>query len=324
MYKFTSLLIIISLIASLSGCTGDTNQSLNKPTADITGSSVSTSSSADNSFSTVAPDDTSDDINPDVYDKEAVLEAYRTNNTSNLNDFNIQILDKLNSWIGEFYHDGMNDEDLVVAAHDYIVTHCLYDTSALSPFHKKAEYTDSPYGVMVNGYGICSGYTSTFQLLMDALGVECISVSGEALDEEHAWNMVELDSKWYHVDCTWDDFVPDFETRMPFHMYLLVDDSTMNISHIWDKSSAPSADSMDKYYLTKNGLYADSIDDLNRLISESKAQGHQHAEVVVPKNSGLDFPTSQDAHVYAVWNIDMGEYDVNVYYLTEGVLNLPL
>lgn len=321
MKNFASILIAASLIAALTGCADSSSKNQTNPVITATESDTVTLPSSDSDSLSKAEADVTDS---NVYNKEAVLDAYKSGDASHLNDFNLQILDKLKVWLSDIYQDGMSEEEIVIAAHDYIVTHCLYDTSALSPFHKKVEHTDSPYGVMVSGYGICSGYTSTFQLLMDAIGIECVSVSGEALDEEHAWNMVRLDSEWYHVDCTWDDFVPDFEARMPFHMYLLVDDSTMEVSHIWEHDSAPSASSMDKYYLTQSGLYADNVDDLNRLVSEAKRSGQQHAEIVVPKNADFDFPTSQDAHAYAVWNIDMGEYNVNVYYLTEDVLNLPM
>ena len=45
---------------------------------------------------------------------------------------------------------------------------------------------------------------------MDALDIPCILVCGNATNdnqttESHEWNYVELDGKWYAVDCTWDD-----------------------------------------------------------------------------------------------------------------------
>ena len=32
---------------------------------------------------------------------------------------------------------------------------------------------------------------------------------GTADEIDHAWNLVELDGKWYHLDATWDDPMPD-------------------------------------------------------------------------------------------------------------------
>ena len=48
---------------------------------------------------------------------------------------------------------------------------------------------------MIAGKGICSGYASTFQLFMDLLGIEYVTVNGTSHSgtADHAWNMVRLD-----------------------------------------------------------------------------------------------------------------------------------
>ncbi len=48
---------------------------------------------------------------------------------------------------------------------------------------------------MIAGKGICSGYASTFQLFMDLLGIEYVTVNGTSHNgtADHAWNMVRLD-----------------------------------------------------------------------------------------------------------------------------------
>lgn len=314
MKKFAAILIVIVISVSLTGCRSESNDNKSE-------TSINSTAQTYGSDDKTAANESSE---ASAYSKEAVLSAYRSGEASGLDELNLKVLTTLKLWIDEIYTDGMTDEEIVISAHDYLVTHCTYDTDELSIFHSSNPDSDSPYGVFSNGMGICSGYTSTFQLLMDALGIECISVSGEALDEEHAWNMVKLDDKWYHVDCTWDDFVPDYETRMPFHTYLLVNDSAIKVSHIWEYEKTPPADDSKKAYLFQSGLYADDIDDLNRIVAQAKQKGQDHAEVAVPKAPGLDFPTSKDAKVLAIWTIDMGEYNVNVYYLTEEVLNLSI
>lgn len=56
-----------------------------------------------------------------------------------------------------------------------------------------------------NNLGIvCEGYAKAFQLLMNASGIECILVVGDA-GGGHAWNQIKLDNEWYNVDVTWDD-----------------------------------------------------------------------------------------------------------------------
>ena len=65
--------------------------------------------------------------------------------------------------------------------------------------HKKA---DGKY------YTVCEGYAKCYKLLMNKANVKTDCVSGPNFDEKlsgHAWNIVQLDGKWYHVDLTWDD-----------------------------------------------------------------------------------------------------------------------
>ena len=99
--------------------------------------------------------------------------------------------------------------DQELAVHDWMIAHGQYDTNRLSqlPDFQENPSNGNPYGFLVDGAGICMGYTTTFQFLMDLLGIECITVEGSACNhtEDHAWNQVYLDGDRYCVDVTWDD-----------------------------------------------------------------------------------------------------------------------
>ena len=66
------------------------------------------------------------------------------------------------------------------------------------------------YGALVKKESVCEGYAKSFKYLMDSVEIPCVIVAGEGTNSEgstenHAWNYVELDGKWYAIDCTWDD-----------------------------------------------------------------------------------------------------------------------
>eukprot|EP00703_Trepomonas_sp_PC1_P000073 JAP96533.1 Transglutaminase-like superfamily protein [Trepomonas sp. PC1] len=79
---------------------------------------------------------------------------------------------------------------------------------------KTQEYKDEQftskniYGALVNKKAICLGFAKLFKYLCDYYQIKCIVVDGQAFfgnkRESHAWNMVEIDSFWYHVDPTWN------------------------------------------------------------------------------------------------------------------------
>lgn len=97
----------------------------------------------------------------------------------------------------------------IKAAHDYLVANCEYDwrNKALSNRHTKS----TAYGALVKGEASCQGYSvAMYRLLMES-GIGCRIVTGDATSPEtgdteyHAWNLVELDGKWYNIDASWDD-----------------------------------------------------------------------------------------------------------------------
>lgn len=89
---------------------------------------------------------------------------------------------------------GWSDEQIALYLHDWLVTHCEYDTG-LSKY--------SAYDALVNGSAVCQGYTLAYSYLMGQAGVTCDVVSSKGLN--HAWNLATIDGATYYVDCTWDD-----------------------------------------------------------------------------------------------------------------------
>ncbi len=130
----------------------------------------------------------------------------------------------------------MNDFEKALYVHDYIILNCEYDLDLLNLI--KAEgtldgevyserYTE--YSVLVNGTGICGSYALAYRAVMNACGVECLYLSSKAMN--HAWNMIKLDGKWYHVDCCWDDPTPDRYGEARRTYFLRTDDEIMELNH---------------------------------------------------------------------------------------------
>jgi len=137
----------------------------------------------------------------------------------------------------------MSDRQKARVLHDYVINNSKYDTKARENINKeytfdtKAPYT--PYGVIVNKKGVCEGYAYTIHLLYNLAGIEChIVLGGRAGSDEitHAWNIAKIDGKYYHVDATWDESIPDGRIR---HKYFLVTDKVMSKDHEWDRDYYP-------------------------------------------------------------------------------------
>ena len=139
----------------------------------------------------------------------------------------------------------MNDHQKEKAIHDYIVANVAYDTT-LQKF--------SAYEALKNGLTVCSGYAQLAYKMLNESGIEAKIVVGTGNGESHAWNLVKLDNVWYHLDCTWDDPVPDVKGRILYN-YFNLNDAQISKDHIFEKLDYPVANQV---YNNKTSIFVES------------------------------------------------------------------
>ena len=120
----------------------------------------------------------------------------------------------------------------ILQVHDWLVENLEYGTEISG----KNSY--NIYGALINKSVVCEGYAEAFKYIMDELDIPCILVVGKAQNSEgnienHEWNYVEIDGKWYAVDVTWDDpiVLSGYLTNSIKHKYFLKGSNTMNSNH---------------------------------------------------------------------------------------------
>lgn len=92
---------------------------------------------------------------------------------------------------------------------DYQKELYVHDTLMSSTdYNLNSEMNQSAYSALVNGQSVCAGYAKAFQYLMQQLGIPCYYCTGYS-DEDHAWNIINLEDEYYNVDVTWDDTDPN-------------------------------------------------------------------------------------------------------------------
>ncbi|MDD4718013.1 MAG: carboxypeptidase regulatory-like domain-containing protein, partial [Eubacteriales bacterium] len=101
--------------------------------------------------------------------------------------------------------------------------------------------------------GVCQAYAMYRYIMLKEAGYESITVSGQAgkLEEEgkfgpHAWNMVKVESNWYHIDFTWNDPTrsdnpPPYVKRQAgagtvSYNYYMRSDNEIDVNHEWPVS----------------------------------------------------------------------------------------
>lgn len=189
----------------------------------------------------------------DIYNTKPISDAYLSGDSSKLSDFDKKIYDKAVEIIDNVINEDMSLYDKELAIHDYIVSNSEYDTANLGIFHEHSQNSDNPYGALINGKSICSGYAATFKMFMDMFKIPNIIVYAEDdKRDDHAWNMVQLDDDWYYVDVTWDDPTSDIEDLPVSHTYFNVTEEFLrNNGHVWNSEGLPEADSTKYSYETQ-------------------------------------------------------------------------
>ncbi|MBP0972515.1 MAG: hypothetical protein J5851_01255 [Oscillospiraceae bacterium] len=97
-----------------------------------------------------------------------------------------------------------SDVEKALFLHEYIAVHYDYDTGYADYPTEDEEYLcHTVYGMFTRGKAVCEAYAWLYDLLLRREGIDSFMVCSTELG--HAWNLVELDGEWAHVDITWDD-----------------------------------------------------------------------------------------------------------------------
>lgn len=189
-----------------------------------------------------------------VFDNSAILAAWESGDSSALSRTDRQVLEAAKEVLDQWAGWAESDYDKESAIYAWLTSQVKYDRSHYGKLGApRTSY--EPYGPLLEGKGVCLGYATTFQLLMDMTGIECVTVTGAAFQnrENHAWNMVRLNGEWYCVDATWDQQSIRGGIQRYWELGLdqyrdyfnVTSDYMAETDHQWDYDSVPEATAED-------------------------------------------------------------------------------
>lgn len=176
------------------------------------------------------------------YDTSAILAAWESGDPSSLSEYDRTIYDRCRSILSSILKVGMSDYEKEQAIYHWVTRNVKYDYDHYDKREGASLDSSTPYNPLILGKGICMGYATTFQLLAELAGLECIVVPGRAFydREDHAWNMIRLNGEWYCLDATWD------VSNGKYWRYFNVTSQWMaDTNHQWDESRYPEATATD-------------------------------------------------------------------------------
>lgn len=153
-----------------------------------------------------------------VYSKEEIAEI------------NYIVTNKIKDLITE----NMTTKDKIKTIHDFVINNTDYDELKTKNISDETYKSNTAYGVLIQGYGICSGYADTMAIFLNELGIENYKISNET----HIWNLVYINGMWKHLDATWDDPISEFNANRDTYFLISYDELTKlnDDTHSFDKN----------------------------------------------------------------------------------------
>lgn len=164
-----------------------------------------------------------------------VTRLYSSNEIENINQ-------AVNRMWAKVIKTEMSTREKIKAIHDEILNNSSYDRKRADSIMKDADYYDTTNvshkasGPLLNGMAICGGYSDAMSLFLYKMGIPNYRVS----NDQHIWNLVNIDNQWLHLDLTWNNpTTSDNQSVIITTYFLITSNQLKNVgdgAHIYDEN----------------------------------------------------------------------------------------
>lgn len=177
----------------------------------------------------------------------------------------------------------ISDYDKLMCLYEYLQNNVSYDSKELEYSCKYGNSLNpashNAYGALIAKTAVCDGISAAFSLLAQHMGYDCTIVGGSAAFmtkgfSSHAWNVIHVGDKFYHIDATWD-VNHHQQTNEYSYEYFCMNDDSINTDHNWDITTTPACNYEDLSFYIKSGCYANTssqVDEIFTRYAKSKSK----------------------------------------------------
>lgn len=168
--------------------------------------------------------------------------SYPLKVTNTLKTYDLKTSRKVIQIINENIVSDMEDYQREIKLFKYIIDNITYSKITS---HNRAAVNATPmshtmYGGLIDQSAVCDGYSKSLMYLLNAVGVPTNLMVGHTSGGVlHAWNLVQIQGDYYHVDATWAD--REEHQLGILYEYFNEKDSIMKSTHTWDTKFYPKA-----------------------------------------------------------------------------------
>ncbi|MEE1086851.1 MAG: transglutaminase domain-containing protein [Schaedlerella sp.] len=163
----------------------------------------------------------------------------------------------------------LSESEKLQYVHDFICQNVRYDKL-------KKPYSHEIIGPLGQGVGVCEGIAKSVKILCDTLGIWCMIALSENNPElgikyRHAWNIVRIDGKYYHLDATFDNSLG--KQKVLRYDYFKLSDKQIFKDHqpvIW---KTPACEDGDHFYYKEKKLSFTKQEDVRKRSTQAVKKG---------------------------------------------------
>lgn len=193
----------------------------------------------------------------DVFGHNAICPQYFFS-MEKVKDYNRKIEKEVNRLAAELKLTEGSDYEKELKVHDWMCKNISYDVEGADQSKPvRLIVSHNIIGVFAHHRAQCEGIAKAVKVLLNAVDVRCIVVFGDSLKNgnrvPHAWNLVNIEGRPYHLDVTWDIGAIDSAFhRIPYD-YFNVTDQLIEKEHKVD-IRLPECSSMQHNFFTANKM----------------------------------------------------------------------
>ncbi len=161
-----------------------------------------------------------------------------------------------------------NDLEKEQYIHDFICENVTYDKL-------KKQYSHEIIGPLGQGVGVCEGIAKSVKILCNHLSLPCIVVVSENNPEKHikyrhAWNVIQINGVWNHLDATFDNSLGKKEVR---YDYFNLDDKSIFKDHEPVIYKIPECNVGDHFYYKEKKLSFTRLEEVAKRCEQAVKKG---------------------------------------------------
>ncbi len=188
-------------------------------------------------------------------------------------------LKKADEIVKDIITDDMNEFEKEEAINNYLCENASYNDEIMQYINEDGTISEeaveefaasfTPYGILVENYGVCESYSEAFLLLAKAAGLEAVIETGRLDNVNHEWNRVKIDGSWYSLDVTNNDneYMPNCYFNLPDEVAsaILLQDNDAFLDSCMDQYTS---EGMDYEYYNVMDLYTEDAEEAATMLAD--------------------------------------------------------